>query len=105
MGKNSCFAAIALVYKTNAMVLIKFLIRIHWPASLRSNYSVTLQHTESAERDGNSNHWLLSAKKTYLFYKLGKWLKTLNSHDITAGIFRCIVRSLRIQPSEALLRK
>lgn len=72
---------------------------------MRNNYIVTVQYAESAERDENSNHWLLFTKKTYVSYKLGKWVKTLNSHAITAGIFRYIVRSLRIQPSEALLRK
>jgi hypothetical protein len=68
MGKNLVFAAIALVYKTTAI-----LIRMHWSAFVRSNYIVTVQHAESAERDGNSNHWLLSPKKTYVSYKLGKW--------------------------------
>jgi hypothetical protein len=54
------------------MVVIRILIRMHWSAFVRSNYIVTVQHAESAERDGNSNHWLLSAKKKYVSYKLGK---------------------------------
>ena len=86
------------------MVVITFLIRMHCPAFVRSNYNITLQYVESTERVGNSNHWLLPSKKKYVSYKLGKWIKILSSHVIIAGIFRCIARSLRIQHNEALLR-
>ena len=54
---------------------------------------------------GTSNHCLLSTNKTYVSYKFGKRLKTLNSHSIAAGIFRCIARSLVTHTGGALLRK
>jgi hypothetical protein len=36
VGKSLVFAAIVLVYKTTALVFIKVLIKMHWPAFVRS---------------------------------------------------------------------
>jgi hypothetical protein len=85
------------------MVVIKFLIRMHFSAFMRSNYCDNVQHAEIVEKVGCSNYWLLSAKKTHLSYKLGKLLKIHNFN--AAGIFSCMVRSVRIHPDETLLRK